>query len=397
VGRIVTVEDITATWSMQRRLTHAQKMESMGRLAGGVAHDFNNLLGTILGFSSLVLDQTPADDPRRPSLEQVAAAADRATRLTQALLTFSRTSRFERLPVHLSRVIEDTYQILRSTLEPSISIVMRLEPELPLLLGDALLLQQVIVNLVQESRPRMQAGGTLTLVSRLVEQARPSEEEGESPELNTMVALEILVDPGPAATSPRAFDGAADRAGLAMTIVEDIVRAHGGYLVTPPVSNPAAFRVLLPVDTPDEAPLLVPEAATARGHETVLVVDDEPGLRSLTKSGLQQCGFDVLTVESGEQALEILRRGEPAVDVVLLDLTLPGISGEKVLRAVRSFMPSLPIIIASGYATVESQSSWVAAGAMGFVAKPYRIQQVAQKLREVLDRQEGRPQPRPGE
>ena len=201
-----------------------------------------------------------------------------------------------------------------------------------------------------------------------------------------MVALEVLVDSGGGEAAGRSFEIGADRAGLSMTIVEDIARAHGGYLETPPDSSPALFRVAFPVDTPDEGMLLVPEAATARGHETVLVVDDEPGLRSLTKTGLQQCGFDVLTVESGEQALEILRKGEPAVDVVLLDLTLPGISGEKVLRAVRSCLPALPVIIASGYATVESQSSWVAAGAMGFVAKPYRIQQVAQKVREVLDR-----------
>jgi CheY-like chemotaxis protein len=198
------------------------------------------------------------------------------------------------------------------------------------------------------------------------------------------------VDVGAGTPPSRPVEIGPDRAGLSMTIIEDVARAHGGYVIVPPDASPALFRVVFPVDTPEEAPLLVPEAATARGHETVLVVDDEPGLRALTKTGLQQCGFDVLTVESGEQALEILRKGEPGVDVVLLDLTLPGISGEKVLRAVRSFMPALPVIIASGYATVESQSSWIAAGAMGFVAKPYRIQQVAQKLREVLDRPAGK-------
>src|SRR5205823_9043161 len=108
VGRIITVEDVTSSWLMHRRLTHAQKMESMGRLAGGVAHDFNNLLGTILGFGSLVLDQFPRDDPRRGSIEQIVAAAERASRLTAALLTFSRSARFERLPIHLNRVIEDS-------------------------------------------------------------------------------------------------------------------------------------------------------------------------------------------------------------------------------------------------------------------------------------------------
>jgi two-component system, cell cycle sensor histidine kinase and response regulator CckA len=383
VGRILTAEDITAGWLMQRRLTQAQKMESMGRLAGGVAHDFNNLLGTILGFGSLLLEQSPEPDPRHEPAAQIVSAAERASRLTLALLEFSRSARFERLPLQLNRVIEDAYQVLRSALDPSVSLTLRLEPDLPLLLGDSLLLQQVLVNLVQEVRDRLGTGGALTLATRLVEQPQPSEEILGEGEARHAVALEVHAEPG--SRTRRPVEPAPDRAGLTLTIVEDIVRAHGGWLVTAGGPGEAAFRAVFPVDTVEEAPLLVPAAATAHGHETVLVVDDEPGLRALARTGLQQHGFDVLAVETGEQALEILRRGEPRVDAMLLDLTLPGISGESVLRETRKLAPGLPVIIASGYATVESQSSWVAAGAMSFVAKPYRIQQVAEKLREALD------------
>jgi CheY-like chemotaxis protein len=148
--------------------------------------------------------------------------------------------------------------------------------------------------------------------------------------------------------------------------------------------------MVLPVSAPGETPLLVPGGTTARGHERILVVDDEPGLRLLARTGLKQLGFDVITTESGEQALEILHSGDPAVDLVLLDLSMPGLSGERVLRAIRGFRPELPVVIASGYATVESQEAWSAAGAQGFVGKPYRIQDVAQKVREVLDRAHGR-------
>jgi len=310
-------------------------------------------------------------------------AAERASRLTRALLEFSRGARFERLPVHLNRVVEDAYQLLRSALDPSVSLALRLEPDLPLLLGDSLLLQQMLVNLVQEVREQLGAGGTLTLVTLMVEQPRPPEEARGAGEPHHAVALEVHTTPGSRAR--RAVEPAPDRAGLTLTIVEDIIRAHGGWLVTAAGPEEAAFRAVFPVDTVEEAPLLVPAAATAHGHETVLVVDDEPGLRDLARTGLQQHGFDVLAVETGEQALEILRRGEPHVDVMLLDLTLPGISGESVLREVRKLTPGLPVVIASGYATVESQSSWVAAGAMSFVAKPYRIRQVAEKLREALD------------
>jgi two-component system, cell cycle sensor histidine kinase and response regulator CckA len=383
VGRILTAEDITAGWLMQRRLTQAQKMESMGRLAGGVAHDFNNLLGTILGFGSLLLEQSPEPDPRHEPAAQIVAAAERASRLTLALLEFSRSARFERLPLQLNRVIEDAYQVLRSALDPSVSLTLRLEPDLPLLLGDSLLLQQVLVNLAQEVRDRLGLGGALTLATRLVEQPHPAEEAVGEGEARHAVALEVHAEPGSQARRP--VEPAPDRAGLTLTIVEDIVRAHGGWLVTATGPGEAAFRAVFPVDTVEEAPLLVPAAATAHGHETVLVVDDEPGLRALARTGLQQHGFDVVAVETGEQALQILRQGEPRVDAMLLDLTLPGISGESVLRETRRLAPGLPVIIASGYATVESQSSWVAAGAMSFVAKPYRIQQVAEKLREALD------------
>jgi len=382
-GRILTAEDITASWVMQRRLTQAQKMESMGRLAGGVAHDFNNLLGTILGFASLLLEQTPPPDPRREPAAQIVNAAERAARLTLALLEFSRSARFERLPLQLNKVVEDAYEVMRSALDPSVSLTLRLEPDLPLLLGDSLLLQQMMVNFVQEARDRLGTGGALTLVTRLVEQPRPPEEALGEDEPRHAVALEVHADPG--SRSQRAVEPAPDRAGLTVTIVEDIVRAHGGWLVTASGPGEAAFRAVFPVDTVEEAPLLVPAAATAHGHETVLVVDDEPGLRALARTGLQQHGFDVLAVETGEQALEILRQGAPHVDAMILDLTLPGMSGESVLRETRKLAPGLPVIIASGYATVESQSSWVAAGAMSFVAKPYRIQQVAEKLRDALD------------
>ena len=146
---------------------------------------------------------------------------------------------------------------------------------------------------------------------------------------------------------------------------------------------------MFPVAGPGESPML-PEVATAHGHETILVVDDDAGLRQLAKVGLQQRGYDVVLVEDGDRALEVLRNGTPAVDLVLLDLAMPGTSGEKVLETLRRTRPDLPVIISSGYASVESQSSWVAAGASAFVGKPYRIQDLALKLREVLDRVQGR-------
>jgi two-component system cell cycle sensor histidine kinase/response regulator CckA len=297
--------------------------------------------------------------------------------------------------VSLDRVLEDSYQLVRSAIEPGVSVVNSLEPALPTLLGDPLLLQQMVVNLVQELRDRLGGDGTLRLVTRTFDQKVPAERQEAQGETQRVVALEVhavfgsAVGPRPLtpATPPSSGEAAS---GLALTIAEDIARIHGGFLVQRAEADHATFEVVFPAERRASVPIATPEVDSARGHETILVVDDEPGLRAIAKSGLRQRGFDVLAVESGEQALEILKGGEPHVDMVVLDLTMPGLSGEKVLRAIRGFRPHLPVLIVSGYATVQNQSAWVNAGAVGFVAKPYRISDLAGKLREVLDRTAGR-------
>jgi CheY-like chemotaxis protein len=290
----------------------------------------------------------------------------------------------------MNKVIEDSYQLVRTALDPAVAIELKLDPQLPPLLGDALLLQQVIVNLAQEARERLASEGSLHLTTKLFARTVPQADGGEETQRMVELAVEAsgkrAHDRSPEGPS---FEAQPDRAGLALTIAEDITRAHGGFLLSGSEAAPAMFRVMLPINAFEESPAIVPEASAARGHETILVVDDEPGLRALAKTGLMQRGFDVLTASSGEEALEILRAGSPQVDIVLLDLSMPGLSGERVLRAIRGFRRELPVIIASGYATVESQAAWSSAGAQGFVAKPYRIQDVALKLREVLDRSHG--------
>ncbi|HEY2955408.1 MAG TPA: response regulator [Candidatus Eisenbacteria bacterium] len=384
-GRLLILEDATPSWMLQRRLTHAQKMESMGRLAGGVGHDFNNLLGAVLGFAALLLESTPEGDERREPLTHIVGAARQAAKLTGALLAFSRESRFERVPVSLNRVIEDSYSILRSGLDPAIGIELTLDPELPTLLGDALLFQQMVVNLALEAKEQLGRSGVLRLLTRVTDEPLPAGPQGSEAAPRTVCVEVHAVRSQEAGPAPARLS-APEVAGLALTAVEEIVRAHGGYFSTSLDSGTARFQAMFPVAAAGETPMLVPDVATAHGHETIMVVDDDSGLRQLAKAGLQQRGYDVVLVESGDRALEILRDPAAGVDLVLLDLAMPGTPGEKVLESLRRTRPDLPVIISSGYASVESQSSWVAAGASGFVGKPYRIQDLALKLREVLDR-----------
>ena len=382
-GRLLILEDATPAWMLQRRLTHAQKMESMGRLAGGVGHDFNNLMGAVLGFAALLLESTPENDPRREPLDHILGATSQASKLAGALLAFSRESRFERVPVTLNRVIEDSYSLLRSGLDPAISIELALDPALPALLGDELLFQQMIVNLALEAKERLGRSGVLRIVTRT--QDGPPQGVAAA-DVRRTVCVEVQGVREREGGHAPARVGSPEAAGLGLSAVEDIVRAHGGYVETKHEPDRTRFVVMFPVTGVERTPLLVPEAATAHGHETILVVDDDAGLRHLAKSGLQQRGYDVVLAESGDRALELLRGDARAVDLVLLDLAMPGLPGEKVLEAVRHMRPDLPVIISSGYSSVESQSSWVAAGASAFVGKPYRIQDLALKMREVLDR-----------
>lgn len=384
-GRLLILEDATPAWMLQRRLTHAQKMESMGRLAGGVGHDFNNLMGAVLGFASLLLEATPENDPRREPLNHILGATDQASKLAGALLAFSRESRFERVPVTLNRVIEDSYSLLRSGLDPAISIELVLDPALPALLGDALLFQQMIVNLALEAKERVGRSGVMRILTRMQDGPPPGAAAGADAGQRTVCVEVQGVREREAGLAP-AHVGSPEAVGLGLSAVEDIVRAHGGYLETTQEPGMVRFVVMFPVAGPERAPMLVPEVATAHGHETILVVDDDAGLRHLAKSGLQQRGYDVVLAESGDRALELLRGDGRAVDLVLLDLAMPGLPGEKVLEALRRMRPDLPVIISSGYSSIESQSSWVAAGASAFVGKPYRIQDLALKMREVLDR-----------
>ncbi len=379
-GRIVSIEDVTSTWLMRRRLTHAQKMESMTRLAGGVAHDFNNLLGAIGGMAQILSEQIPTGDARREPVDQILRHAHRAQHLTQALLSFSRSARFERMPVDLNRMIQDSYHLLRSALDPGVAIDLELKTPLPAVMGDAVLLQQLLVNLVQEAGLRLVSGEHLSIRTE-VEVPNVSD-----PAAAPLPRVRLTVEGRGALIAQSAETLAEESSKLALTIAEDIARVHGSYFGAERDGGTTRFRVGLPVSTTEEQPLMTLDEASARGEETILVVDDEPALLMVAKAGLQQRGFQVLTAESGEQALELLRSGRATVDLVVLDLSMPGLSGERVLRTLRGFAPDLPVVIASGYATVESQRAWTAAGAQGFVAKPYRLSDLAVKLREVLDR-----------
>jgi CheY-like chemotaxis protein len=395
-GRIVAVEDVTASWLARRRLTQSQKMESFTRLAGGVAHDFNNLIGAILGFASLLAEHESESGPRREAIDGILVHAERATRLTQALLTFSRNARFERIPVCLNRVVDESYPLLRATLDPGVAIDIDLARDLPPLMGDAVLLQQLVVHLVQEAGLTLASGATIELATRL--EAEAVDAPG-SPGAPGRERRRIVLSIGVRAGSPRAPSANArvpgaepppSEAAIALSVIEDIARVHGGWLRTGPAASPALYVVGLPIRAPEQAMLLAPDEAMAKGEECILMVDDEPGLLTVVKMGLEQRGFHVITAESGEEALDVLRSRAGDIDLVLLDLSMPGLSGERVLQTLRDSASDLPVVIASGYATLQSQQAWTSAGAQGFVAKPYRIRDLAARLREILDHAERR-------
>jgi CheY-like chemotaxis protein/nitrogen-specific signal transduction histidine kinase len=370
-GWVVAVEDITSPWLTRRRFVHAQKMESLTRLAGGIAHDFNNLLGTVAGFASLLADRTPADDPRRKAVDGILTHAERAARLTQALQTFGRTARFERIELDLNRVVDAAYPLLRAGLDSGVTLEIDAGAGLPRVHGDPVLLQQLVVQLVQDAGLTLAPGGLVRITTRA--HAPDADGEGGS------VEIEVSRTAAAAGGAVIAEDGAFARAA-----VEDIVRAHGGRVVAGEAAAPATCRVLLPVRHVIPLALLQQDEGEVTGAGTILLVEDEADLSSVTRIGLEQRGYTVLPAASGERALELLRSEGVACDLVILDLRLPGMPGEKVLEQIRTLAPELPVLIATGDAH-GSRDTWLAAGADGYLAKPYRLRDLAGTVGDLLE------------
>jgi PAS domain S-box-containing protein len=389
-----TAVDITDRKRADEQLRQAHKMEALGQLAGGVAHDFNNLLTGILGNLAMALPQLTESHPARELLTNSETAAWRAAELTGQLLGFARRNTVRLQPLGLARSVADTVGLLRRTVDPRITVEVVAAPDLWPVMADPTQMNQLVLNLCLNARDAMPDGGRLTLAMANVVLG-PSD-AGRHVEARTGEYVRLRVaDTGcgmtdevrahmyePFFTTKEVGKGT----GLGLAVVFAAVKRHDGWIEcdTAP-GRGTCFDVYLPRTGLRGSVHAKPDAPPEGGHETVLVADDEPLVRGLAQATLTQFGYTVLLAEDGVAAVESYRQHAGKISLVVLDMTMPRLSGRDTFLQLRQLDPAVRVIFSSGY-SADSLSSDEAAGASGFVSKPYRPRDLARAVREALDR-----------
>lgn len=385
---VLTLVDVTEHRALDERYFHAQKMEAVGTLAGGIAHEFNNLLTAILGQVSLALFDLPPDHALVPGLRDSQQAALRAADLTRQLLEFGRRAPSQLQPTDLREAVEQALPLVQASLDPRIEIERRDAEDLWVVQADVAQLGQVLMNLCVNARDAMPEGGRLVIALRNVPADAADGGRGDH------VVLEVA-DFGQGMTPEvraRMFEPfyttkRPDRGtGLGLAVVHSIVEQHSGWIECD--SDPGEgtrFRVCLPRVHVDADPLPVP-VTDARGHgETVLVADDEESIRNLSRAVLERHGYRVILAANGAEAVELFRSHRELIALVLLDRTMPQMSGPEALAAIREMAPGVPALLASGYGAREGAPAGGASIPDGFLPKPFSPDQVARAVRAALD------------
>ena len=378
-------------------LVQALKMESIGRLAGGVAHDLNNLLTPILGYAGMLKKELLPNDQRHAKLRHIEKAAESARDLTRQLLAFSRKQVLKMQTVDLNAVLTEFAKILRRTIREDVEIRILTEAEACLVHADVGQIEQIIMNLVVNAQDAMPDGGTLVIRTQAEEVDVSSAEMRPDIRPGPYIVLEVL-DSGcgmDAATQSHIFEpffttkGGGQGTGLGLATVYGIVKQHGGSIhVYSEQGCGTSFRIYLPHVTRPEAHAAKPAAAgeILRGLETVAVAEDNAMVRNLATDILRQCGYSVISAENASALLEALSQAPAAVDLLLTDVIMPDMNGRELYTRLAAIFPGLRVIYETGNTENVIARHGVIEEGIDFILKPFTIQGLSQKVRKVLDR-----------
>jgi PAS domain S-box-containing protein len=387
-------EDITDRRQLEEQLRQAQKMDAVGRLAGGVAHDFNNLLMVIHGYTEVLLEQLEKGGDMHQKVQSIQQAADRAAALTRQLLAFSRKQFLELKVVDVNSVIEDMERLLRPLIGENIELVTRLSTEAGHTRADAGQLEQVIMNLVVNAKDAMPEGGKLTVQSRDVTVRQEFHEPRFiQPGRYAVISVSDTGHGMDKETQSRIFEPffttkeKGKGTGLGLSTVYGIVKQSNGYVFAE--SEPGAgttFFVYLPrveESAEESSPAKSPQNE-AGGCETVLLVEDEESVRELVRLTLTARGYKVLEAENGECGLRIAEDFKEHIDILITDVVMPGMGGRELAKKLLALRPGISVLYLSGY----TEDTVVTQGALGpdtaFLQKPFTLQNLAKKVRDVL-------------
>ncbi|HEY5475942.1 MAG TPA: PAS domain S-box protein [Tepidiformaceae bacterium] len=390
------IRDITERVQLEAQFRQAQKMESVGQLASGIAHDFNNLLTVINGMSELLLAQVNQDDPMRADVQEISRAGERAATLTRQLLAFSRQQILESRVLDCNMIVSGMESLLGRLLGEDIELVVKLTQGVGRVKVDPEQIEQVLSNLAVNARDAMPQGGQLTI-----------ETENVTTDQDYARQHGVAVPPGPyvlltvsdsgvgmdEATRARIFEpffttkGPGKGTGLGLSTVYGVVKQSLGFVwVYSEVGRGTSFKILLPqvteaagTDRPE------PAVASSTGTETILLAEDNAGLRKLATRVLEPAGYTVLGTASGEEALRLLERHEEPVHLLLSDVVMPGMSGRQLAERIAETRPGMKVLYMSGYTSDTIVRHGVLEARVPFLNKPFTGAALLRKVREVLD------------
>ena len=393
---IVLVDDLTERKQLEEKLLHSQRLECIGQIAGGVAHDFNNILTVIIGFVHMLKQKTLADDPRQATLNQIFAAAERASQLTRSLLVFSRKQTMTLKPVDLNDLVRTHEKFLVRVIGEDIHLETDLASCLLAISADSGQIEQVLMNLATNGRDAMRSGGTFSIkTERLVM-------DDEFVRLHNFgtpgeYAVVSVTDGGcgmDEATRGRIFEPffttkeEGRGTGLGLSIVYGIIRQHGGYInVYSEAGLGTTFKIYLPLISLDvEARHELPPEPPAGGAETILVAEDDPLVRHILELVLGEYGYHVIVAEDGQDVVNRFKVDGGKVDLVLIDVIMPGKTGKEACEEIREIRPGVKVLFMSGYNKDMILDKGLMVEGVELLNKPLHSVELARKVRELLDR-----------
>ena len=380
---------------LEEKFHQAQKVESIGRLAGGVAHDLNNLLSPVIGYGEMLEEYFSPGDEHREYVEEILKAGFRARDLVQQLLAFSRKQTLEYKPLNLNEVIKGFKKLLNRTIREDIKIEFSLLPDIPIIMADIGQIEQVIMNLAVNAADSMQKGGKMTIETALTSLDENYVDTHEDVKVGNYVVL-VVSDTGcgmEESVKSQIFEPFYSTkgdygTGLGLATVYGIVKQHNGdILVTSKLGEGTTFKVFLPVSlkSGDKEGVEKKPVTDLRGSETILLVEDNKQVRELARNVLMQQGYDVIVAPNGAKALDIINKVDYQINLLLTDVIMPGINGKELFEKAAEMCPGLKVVFMSGYTGSVIALHGVLEDGQHFIQKPFSLQTLSLKVREALD------------
>ncbi len=399
-GRISALRDVTEKRALEEQFRQAQKMDAVGRLAGGIAHDFNNLLTVIMSCTDLLLDEIIEDNSQREDLQQIKQASVAAASLTQQLLSFSRQEMIQPKLLELNGVVSSADGILKRLIGEDIALTTILTMDNPIVKIDRSQLEQLVVNLAVNARDAMPSGGRLTIETQTadVDEAYATKHWSVTPGRYAVLTVTDTGSGMDEATQARIFEpfyttkAVGKGTGLGLAMVYGTVKTSGGFIwVYSEVGKGTTFKIYLPLAEENVATRelqLLPEVR--RGTEVIVLAEDSPGVRTTARHILEKAGYTILEAPNGRTALEIARKRSTPIHMLLTDVVMPEMSGRKLSEEFSALRKDAKVLFMSGYTDDAIVRHGVMSAGVDYLQKPFSGDALLRKVREVLDRDNGR-------